>query len=127
MLNSITLNKNDEEIVKSFQQGNIMDSEMKHVIQEGLSKMRIDNQMANFKGYRIEGILPEDISNEICFFSNMPGENDDELIMEVDHHNSDHSGINLSSKEAEEHEREHNEGCAMKQQKNFSSKNKKSP
>ena len=75
---------------------------MKQVIQKGLTQMRVNNQMANFKMYRIEGILPEDISNEICFFSNMPGENDDELIIEVDHHHSDYSG---DGKDSEEHEK----------------------
>lgn len=44
--------------------------------------------MSNYKSYRIDGILPEDISNEIIFFSHMPGENDDGLIIEVDHHDN---------------------------------------
>ena len=44
--------------------------------------------MSNYKSYRVVGILPEDISNEIIFFSHMPGENDDGLIIEVDHHDN---------------------------------------
>ena len=35
--------------------------------------------------------MPEEISNEIVYYSNMPGENDDNLIMEVDYHNDQNS------------------------------------
>ena len=47
--------------------------------------------MSTFKNYRIDGIMPEEISNEIVYYSNMPGENDDNLIMEVDYHNDQNS------------------------------------
>lgn len=114
MLKTITLNKNDQEIVDSYHQGKIKDSEMKEVIHRGISIMRINNQMANFKGFRIEGILPQEISNEIIFFSNMPGENDDELILEVDHHNSDHSAEMMNDSELHAHNLDHDEQCKVK-------------
>jgi hypothetical protein len=45
--------------------------------------------MAKFKNYRIDGIERENISKEIVYFSNIPGENDDDLILEVDNHDSE--------------------------------------
>ena len=125
MLKTITLNKNDQEIVDSYHLGKIKDSEMKAVIQKGISIMRINNQMANFKGFRIEGILPQEISNEIIFFSNMPGENDDELILEVDHHNSDHSADMMNDAELQAHDAGHEEQCKIKGKQVSNNKGKK--
>lgn len=56
----------------------------------------------------------------------MPGENDDELIIEVDHHNSDHSADLLDEDAAKAHNHDHNEHCKMKGNKDLENKNKKS-
>ena len=44
--------------------------------------MRVDQQVLSFKNYRIHGILPENITNELVYYSMFPGDNVDVLVQD---------------------------------------------
>lgn len=87
VLNSITMTPDDQELTKQFRK------EPDPVISKQLTKMRVEQKVSSFKNHRVHGILPEDITNELVFYSMFPGDNADILA----HDGSNQSIANSSA------------------------------